>query len=107
MPVAEIKKEKEILDQQSRMNGFYRVMNPRDLGEENKIMQNFMVEAKNKFGLKHYFTADFVVTPFAVYLLEIDALPALDEQAILQKSLATVGSNMQEFLDHIITQAIK
>jgi D-alanine-D-alanine ligase len=103
----EIKKEKKILDSITRRDGNYQTINPRDLGAQKEIMQKFMVETKNKLGLKHYFTADFIVTPFGIYLLEIDALPAIDENAVLPKKLEAVGSNTSEFLDHILGQALK
>ena len=101
------KNQYPILDSITRRNGDYKIIHPRDLEEERELMQNFMVQAKNKLGLKHYFTADFIVTPFGVYLLEIDALPAIGEHAILPKKLEAVGSNLTEFLDHILTEAAK
>ena len=102
-----VKKEKPILDNITRRNNDYIVIQPRDLDKEKEQMQKFMIEAKNKLGLKHYFTADFIVTPFGVYVLEIDALPAFGEEAILRKKLEAVGSNLPEFLDHILTEAMK
>jgi D-alanine-D-alanine ligase len=111
---AEIKKpaqpeggEKKILDSITRRNGDYKTISPKDLTKEKEVMQDFMIKAKNKIGLKHYFTADFVVTPFGVYVLEIDSLPAIDEQAVLPRKLEAVGSNLTEFLDHILTEAMK
>ena len=103
-----VKNQYPILDEETRRTGNYRVIHPRDLDkEEREGMQNFMIEAKKKLGLRHYFTADFIVTPHATYLLEVDALPAIDEHAILPKSLESVGSSLSEFLDHAIHQALK
>jgi D-alanine-D-alanine ligase-like ATP-grasp enzyme len=105
---AEIKKENKILDAITRREGTYKMMTPRDLeGGQRDAMQNFMLGAKERLGLRHCFTADFIITPFGVYVLEIDALPAIDENAILPKSLAEVGLTLPEYLDHILTQASK
>jgi len=102
-----VKNQYPILDAITRRNGDYRVVQPRDLNKEKEVMQDFMIKAKDKLGLRHYFTADFIITPFGVYLLEIDALPAIGEEAIFRKKLEAVGSNLTEFLDHILTEAIK
>lgn len=105
---SEIKKKNKIVDAITRKEGLYQIMHPKDLdNQKRELMQDFMVSVKNKFGLRHSFTADFVVTPFGVYVLEIDALPAIDEHAVLPKSLEAVGLSLPEYLDHIITQASK
>lgn len=105
---AEIKKSSEILNQEDRARGNYQVLLPRDLDAgKREAMQNLMLEAKKKLGLKNYFTADFIITPFGIYLLEIDALPAIDEHAILPKSLEAIGSSLTEFLDHVLSRAAK
>lgn len=104
----EIKKNNRIVDTVTRRDGLYKTFNPKDLSEDKReLMQKFMISAKDKFGLRHSFTADFIITPFGVYVLEIDALPAIDEHAILPKSLEAIGLTLPEYLDHIITEASK
>jgi D-alanine-D-alanine ligase-like ATP-grasp enzyme len=57
--------------------------------------------------LKHYSTADFVITPRGIYVIDVNSAPHLYDDAILPKALEQVGANMPDFLDHVIKQALK
>jgi D-alanine-D-alanine ligase len=59
-------------------------------------------------GLRHYSRTDFIVSPRrGVYVLEVNTLPGLTEASLVPKALAAVGSNLPEFLDHIIGLALE
>jgi len=62
--------------------------------------------AHKVLGLRHYSRSDFMLSPRGIYILETNTLPGLTGESLLPKSLEAVGSNMPEFLDHIITLAI-
>ena len=55
--------------------------------------------------LAHFSDADLVVTRSGVYLLEMNASPALHEHAPFPRMLEAVGSSLREFLEHIIRLA--
>lgn len=58
-------------------------------------------------GLAHYSRSDFIVTPGgSIYILETNTLPGLTEESLLPKSIAAVGSNLRDFLDHLIGLAL-
>ena len=42
-----------------------------------------------------------------IYILEINTLPGLTSESLLPKSLNAVGSSHKEFLEHLITLALK
>jgi D-alanine-D-alanine ligase len=68
-------------------------------------IQRLAVAAHKALGLRHYSRSDFIVTPRAIYILEVNTLPGLTEHSLLPKSLHAVGASFPEFLDHIITLA--
>ncbi len=75
--------------------------------EKELIMQS-AINAHIAIGARHYSRSDFIVHPTrGIYILEINTLPGLTEASLLPKALNAVGSNMKEFLEHLIAQAIK
>lgn len=62
--------------------------------------------AHEALGLRDYSHSDFIVTSRSIYLLEVDNLPTLSKHSILARSLETVGSNIGELADHLITLAL-
>ena len=65
-------------------------------------------EVHAALGLRHYSRTDFIVSPRrGVYVLEVNTLPGLTEASLVPKALEAVGSNMPEFVDHIIGLALE
>jgi D-alanine-D-alanine ligase len=62
--------------------------------------------AHDVLGLSHYSRADFIVTPNGLYLLEVNALPALHEAAPFVIALDSVGASLLHFLEHAIELAL-
>ena len=56
-------------------------------------------------GLSHYSRSDFIISPRGTYFLEVNTLPGLTEESLLPKAVHAVGSNLEGFLDHVITLA--
>lgn len=75
--------------------------------EESAEIQRLAVLAHRTLGLRHYSRSDFIVTPRGTYILEVNTLPGLTEHSLLPKSLHAVGASFPEFLDHIVTLALK
>ncbi|MHB8860234.1 MAG: D-alanine--D-alanine ligase family protein [Minisyncoccota bacterium] len=57
-------------------------------------------------GLRHYSRSDFIVAPKGIYYLETNTLPGLADEALLPKSLASVGVPMPDFLEHLVNLAL-
>ncbi len=79
-------------------------------GNFNKKEKDYLIKtaisAHKILGLRHYSRSDFILSKRGIYLLETNTLPGLTEESLLPKSLEVVGSNMPEFLEHVITLAI-
>jgi D-alanine--D-alanine ligase len=63
--------------------------------------------AHQALGMEHFSRADFIRTPRATYLLEVNAVPGLYDGASLPPMLESVGSSVGEFLEHLIYLARK
>lgn len=75
--------------------------------EKEAIMQS-AINAHVAIGARHYSRSDFIVHPVrGTYILEINTLPGLTNTSLLPKAIDSVGSNMNEFLHHLIAEAIK
>jgi D-alanine-D-alanine ligase len=62
-------------------------------------------KAHKSLGLSGYSTVDFIVTSRGPYLLEVDALPGLYDEAPFPSMLSAVGTSLPEFVDHTIYRA--
>lgn len=76
--------------------------------EEKRMIEDASIKAHDALGLRHYSRSDFILTPKGdIYILETNTLPGLTPASLLPKSLVAVGSNMPEFLDHVVSLALK
>ena len=75
--------------------------------EESSEIQRMAMLAHQALNLRHYSRSDFIIGNDGIYILEVNTLPGLTGESLLPKSLKAVGSNLPEFLDHIITEALK
>lgn len=74
---------------------------------EKKSIQDMAKQVHKELGLRHYSRSDFIVSPNGIYFLEVNTLPGLTEESLFTKSLSVVGSNMSEFLEHIVDLALR
>lgn len=56
--------------------------------------------------LRHYSKIDFIVSKNDIYIIEVNTIPDYREKEILDKSLESVGSNMEEFLLHSLNSVV-
>lgn len=64
--------------------------------------------AHTALGLRHYSRSDFIVSPKrGVYILETNALPGLSPTSLYPIGLRAVGSDFDEFVEHVISLAYK
>lgn len=74
--------------------------------EESKMIQELATQIHEGLGLRHYSRSDFIVhAKRGIYALEVNTLPGLTSESLLPKSLAAVGANLEQFLDHVLTIA--
>jgi len=109
LPTIEIKTEsgKNFLEYDDKHSGAYRRECPGAFTQEQKdIISRASQSAHRELGLSQYSRSDFIVSPHGVYYLETNSLPDLSEESLFKTSIDAVGSNMTEFLDHIVTLAM-
>lgn len=75
--------------------------------EEKKELQRAARAVHQTLGLRHYSRSDFIVTPRGVYFLEVNTLPGLAPECLLPKALDAVGCSFPDFLDHLISLALR
>lgn len=64
--------------------------------------------AHKALGATHYSRSDMIVHPKrGVFLLETNTQPSLASHAPFVKGLEVVGSNLSQFLDHVLSRALK
>ncbi len=98
----------EILSYDSRYFGKATCISPANIEQERvKKIQQIAKEAHKQIGLSHYSTADFIVSPRGIYLLEMNSLPGFSEFSAMPKILEAGGFGVDEFLDYVITCALK
>jgi D-alanine-D-alanine ligase len=106
MPV-EIEKEHPIFGYDNKYKGVNRnlYVPSRFSTEEKQMLDELAKEAHEALSLRHYSQSDFIISPRGIYILETNSLPGLTEQSLLVEALQAGGSNLGEFLDHIIVLA--
>jgi D-alanine-D-alanine ligase len=76
--------------------------------KESKEIERMAVAAHRVLDLRHYSRSDFIINPRrGIFILETNSLPGLTETSLIPKSLAAIGSNIKEFLSHLLRQVLK
>jgi D-alanine-D-alanine ligase len=70
--------------------------------EQRSALLDTAKKAHSTLGLSGYSTSDFIVTSRGPYLLEVDALPGLYDEAPFATMLSAVGASLPEFVEHNI-----
>jgi len=108
LPPIEIIPESSFFDYKSKYSGKSKELCPgRFSQEENSNLMEIAKQAHEVLGLRHYSRSDFIIHPKrGIFILETNSLPGLTENSLFPKSLKAVGSNLSEFLDHVVRQAL-
>ncbi|MDA8611412.1 D-alanine--D-alanine ligase [Candidatus Pacebacteria bacterium] len=101
-------KEKDFFDYECKYDGSTEEICPGSFSrEESEMMQEAAIKAHEALGLRHYSRTDFIVHPRrGIFVLETNSLPGLTSESLLPKSLEPIGSNYEEFLNHVINLAL-
>jgi D-alanine-D-alanine ligase len=70
-------------------------------------LRELALRAHHAIGARHYSRADFIIASDHIYLLEINTLPGLTEHSLLPKALKAGNVKFSDFVDHVITLAMK
>lgn len=107
-PLAEILKDREIMDREMKSASNYRSVFPaRIKREESDYIREVVKKAHRALGLGHYSRSDLILSPRGLYLLEINSSPELSEGSLFHQSLEEGGMSAKQFLDHVINLAIE
>jgi len=105
----EIRHNKDFFDYDSKYsdNGAEEICPGNFSRAEKEELEKMAVEAHKVLGLRHYSRSDFIIHPKrGIYILETNSLPGLTEKSLIPKSLSAIGSNIKEFLSHILHQTL-
>ncbi|MES3004751.1 MAG: D-alanine--D-alanine ligase [Patescibacteria group bacterium] len=104
LPPIEIVSANSVFDYDAKYSGKSREICPGNFTKEEKMEIERLAELTHKaLGLRHYSRSDFIVHPKrGIYFLEVNSLPGLSRDSLLSKSLTAVGSNIKEFLHHVL-----
>lgn len=75
--------------------------------DERRALEDAALRAHIHLGARHYARYDFIMTEEGPYLLEVNTLPGLTDTSLLPQSLALNGLSLTEFLDYVLTLALK
>lgn len=104
LPAIEIRHEKDIFDFEAKYRGKSQEIVPATFATKLKLeIEELSKKIHRALGLRHYSRSDFIIHPRrGIYVLEVNTLPGLTEGSLLPKALRAVGSDMHEFVDHLV-----
>ena len=76
----------------------------RDVKEE---IERAAKRAHETIGLSQYSRSDFIVADDGIYFLEVNTLPGLTKSSLFPKAIAAVGGTYEDFITHLITDALE
>lgn len=99
---------KTFFDYKAKYSGDSEEVCPGNFSRKESVkIQNMAKLAHRALGLRHYSRSDFILGKDGIYILETNTLPGLTDESLFPKSLKAVGSNLPEFLDHVVTLAMR
>jgi len=112
LPSVEVRvpKTKEFFDYEAKYAGeLHELVCPGNFSREEKIELEKLAELIHSgLNLDHYSRSDFIIHPKkGIYALEVNTLPGLTNESLIPKMLYSVGSNVPQFIDHIIRLALR
>ena len=109
LPPIEIRipKTSTFFDNEVKYNGQSQEICPGNFTDEEKAeLERLASLIHTGLGLSHYSRSDFIIHPKkGIFALEVNTLPGLTNESLMPKALNAVGSNLPEFIEHIIKLA--
>jgi len=111
LPPIEIRipKESTFFDNNVKYNGQSQEICPGNFTSKEKAeLERLAALIHSGLNLSHYSRSDFIIHPKrGIFALEVNTLPGLTGESLMPKALSAVGSNLPEFIEHIINLALK
>jgi D-alanine-D-alanine ligase len=73
---------------------------------QKQAIEQVGADVHRALGLRHYSRTDVILSGDDVYFLEVNTLPGLTQESLIPNALKTVGSTYDEFILHILEQAL-
>jgi len=109
LPPIEIRipKTSAFFDNEIKYNGQSQEICPGNFTDEEKIeLERLASLIHTGLDLSHYSRSDFIIHPKrGIFALEVNTLPGLTSESLMPKALSAVGSDLPEFIEHIIKLA--
>ena len=98
---------KDFFSYQAKYGGGSQEICPGNFSDETKNeLEKLAAEIHKTLGLSHYSRSDFIVSPKrGIYFLEVNTLPGMTKESLIPKAIRAVGSDIPEFLDHVVSIA--
>lgn len=109
LPVVEIvpPSERSFFDHDAKYTGVTEEICPARFRQTlKKDIERIAAAVHEILELSQYSRSDFIVASDGIYFLEVNTLPGLTPESLMPKALAAVGATYQEFIDHLITDAL-
>lgn len=107
LPPVEIRPVTDFFDYDAKYKGQSQEIVPATFSHKiKKAIEELAIKIHRAFGLRHYSRSDFIIHPrWGIYTLEVNTLPGLTNESLMPKALRAVGSDLPEFLAHVIERA--
>lgn len=107
LPPIEIRPHQGIFSYEAKYQGKSKEIVPSTFSHEVKMAIEGLARAiHSALGLRHYSRSDFIVHPRrGIYALEANTLPGLTDESLVPKALRAVGSDVPEFVAHVLALA--
>lgn len=104
LPPVEIRHGSDFFDFNAKYGGLTQEIVPASFASKTKrLIEGLSADIHRILGLRHYSRSDFIIHPRrGIYVLEVNTLPGLTNESLLPKSLKAVGSDLSEFVEHVI-----
>lgn len=104
LPPIEIRSKNSFFDYEAKYQGKSEEIVPATFSDKLKRqIEELSKKIHRALGLRHYSRSDFIIHPRrGIYFLEVNTLPGLTEESLMPKALRAVGSDLPEFVGHII-----
>lgn len=109
LPVVEIRPKASFFDYKAKYSpGMSEEIVPATFGQKIKSeIEELSKKIHGALSLRHYSRSDFIIHPRrGIYALEVNTLPGLTDESLFPKALRAAGSDLGEFLEHVIGLAV-
>lgn len=93
----------DVLSEEKRSKGEYQTYGAHVLeASEKDLIEQAALTVAHHFSLSHHAMIDMIVTSKGITVLDVDTVPALDEASPFVRLLDSIGSSVDQIVDHVI-----